>query len=324
MLIKDTTHKETKQHNAPSFRVTCMTPQRIAITGSTGFVGTALKSILRAQGHDVIPVVRHTSSSTPDSISWNPAQPHIHAQDFEKIDMVVHLAGASVAKSRWTPKRKDIIMGSRRQGTRLLSQALASLKQPPRVLLSASAIGYYGARGDEILTEDSAHGQGFLANVCKIWEEETQVAQEAGIRVANMRIGLVLDPTGGLLEQMLTPFRLGAGGQLATGKQYMSWMSMKDLLCACIYIMEHESLSGPINLVAPNPVTNTEFTKTLAKILGRPSFMTVPRWALEVLFGSELTQNALIASQRVLPKRLQDAGFSYAHPTLKETLASML
>lgn len=298
--------------------------QVIAITGATGLVGTALTSFLTTGGHTVRPVVRKPPKDDSE-IYWRPSQNEIDAKAFEGVDVVIHLAGANVAGKRWSDDHKKMVMESRRQGTRLLAETLAGLDNPPHTFLSASAVGFYGStRGDEVLTEASSSGDGFLAEVCRVWEENAQPARDAGIRTVNMRIGLVLDPQGGVLEKMLTPFKLGTGGKLGDGKNYMSWIAMDDILGAINHLMFHDDIEGAVNLTAPNPVTNAEFTDVLGDVLGRPTFMTVPRFALNTALGKEMAQETVLASQRALPQKLQDHGFEFAFTDLLTALNYLL
>lgn len=315
-------HERTMNDLTIHQRYAAEPPLDVAITGASGLIGGALTPFLTTGGHTVTPVVRRNPG--PDNIFWKPSQGEIDAAGFEGKDVVIHLAGAGVADERWTPARKQMLMDSRKLGTRLLSETLAGLDKKPRVLLSASAIGYYGDRGDEVLNEHSTVGDNYLAEICRVWEEETRAAEEAGIRVVHMRIGLVLDPSGGVLGKMLTPFKMGAGGKLGSGKQFMSWISIDDILGAMLHCIHTPELSGPVNFVGPDPMTNIAFTKTLGKVLSRPTFMAVPEFALKTAFGAELTREALLASQRVLPQRLQDSGYEFLHPELPGALKFLL
>jgi uncharacterized protein (TIGR01777 family) len=239
------------------------------------------------------------------------------------LDAVIHLAGEPIAEGRWTEEKKRRIRESRVQGTRVLSEALAGLKHKPSVLLSASAIGYYGARGSEILTEESAPGDDFLAKVCREWEEATEPAARAGIRAAQMRFGVILSSKGGALVKMLTPFKLGLGGRLGSGEQYMSWIALDDVVGVVDYLLEKDEMSGPVNTVAPNPVTNKDFTKALGHALSRPTLFPVPKFAIRLAFG-EVADVALLASQRVEPVRLKASGYVFKYPELKSALVQIL
>jgi uncharacterized protein (TIGR01777 family) len=238
------------------------------------------------------------------------------------LDAAVHLAGESIAQ-KWTPESKVRILKSRARGTRLLSESFARLTQPPRVFLCASAIGYYGNRGDEILTEENASGSGFLAEVCREWEAACESATRKGIRVVNLRIGVVLSPTGGVLGRMLSPFRLGLGGRIGSGKQYMSWIAIDDLVAVILHALTCDKLSGPVNAVAPNPVTNFEFTKTLGRVLRRPTVFPVPAWAARLALG-EMANDLLLASARVEPTRLASSGYEFQYPELEGALRHVL
>jgi len=239
------------------------------------------------------------------------------------FDAVIHLAGESIAEGRWNEEKKKRIRESRVKGTKLLGDALANVSRPPKSLIGASAIGYYGNRGDEILTETSAPGDGFLADVCVEWEKATQLATEKGIRVVNTRFGIILSPEGGALAKMLTPFRMGVGGKIGTGKQWMSWIALDDVVEGVMYALTNESLRGPVNFVAPNPVTNAEFTKTLGRVLSRPTFFPVPAFAARVAFG-EMADALLLSSQRVAPTRLKAGGYQFSYSELRSALSHLL
>ncbi len=292
---------------------------RIAVTGSSGLIGTRLAAFLAACGHHVRRVVRRPPDPDADEISWDPTTGRIDAAALEGVDCVVHLAGESIAAGRWTQARKDAIRTSRVAGTRLLSETLAKLAKPPRTLIAASAIGYYGDRGDETLTEDSPPGTGFLADVCRQWEAATEPAKQAGIRVVNLRIGVVLSAVGGALAKMLTPFKLGLGGVVGSGRQYMSWITLDDLVAAVHHLIVTDDVSGPVNAVSPNPVTNREFTKTLGGVLHRPTILPLPAPVVRLLFG-EMGQALLLAGTRAVPTKLQAAGFEFSHPRLEGAL----
>jgi uncharacterized protein (TIGR01777 family) len=295
---------------------------RIAVTGASGLVGRALCAFLSTGGHEVLRVQRKRTG-TSGEILWDPSRGAIDAEAFERVDAVVHLAGENIASGRWSAETKRRILESRRDGTRLLAETLASRKTPPLVLVSASAIGFYGNRADETLDESSPPGDGFLADVCRAWEAAAEPARDAGIRVVHPRIGVVLSPTGGALAQMLTPFRLGAGGRLGDGRQFMSWISLDDLVAAILHLVADGSLSGPVNATAPAPVTNAELTATLASVLHRPAIVPMPAFALRLLLG-EMADALLLSSARVLPTRLSQSGFVWRHPELRAALADML
>ena len=308
------------------------TPKRILVTGATGMIGHALRAAARTRGMDAVPVQRPirgkdtaATPAAPGAILWEPAasQPFADLALLEGFDAVVHLAGANLSAQRWTPEYKKVILESRTQPTGALALALARLQKPPRVLLSASATGIYGSRGDEILTEDSAPGTGFLSEVCQAWEHATAPALAAGIRVAHVRFGVVLTPHGGALKQMLPIFRTGLGGRLGDGQEWMSWIALEDLLSAIFHTLEHDELQGAVNVVAPDPVRNAEFTKALGAALHRPAIMPAPAFALRAAFG-EMADAALLTSCRVLPKRLQESGFTFAYPKIADALQHML
>ena len=293
----------------------------IAISGSSGLIGSSLTRSLRAQGHEVRPIVRR-SQRLPGDISWNPDTNSLDAAQLSGIDAVIHLAGESISQ-RWSTDVKRRIRASRVDGTRLLAEAIASLSVKPGVLLSASAIGIYGDRGDETLDEGSAAGADFLASICTEWEAAAAPAATAGVRVAALRTGVVLSRSGGALSTLLTPFRLGAGGRLGTGKQWMSWIGLTDYIAAVEFLLRAPALFGPVNLVAPNPVTNAEFTRVLAGVLGRPALFAVPGFAMRFVMG-EMADETILASQRVRPRKLLENGFHFGQPTLESALRTEL
>lgn len=292
---------------------------RILLSGSHGLVGSSLKRFLAAEGQEVVPLIRHATVYGAKEIEWSPDRYSIALSQIEGFDGVVHLAGESIAEGRWTAEKMKRIRESRVKGTRLLSESLAGLKNPPKSFLCASAIGYFGNRGDEILTESSVPGDDFLSNVCVEWEKATERAAQKGIRTVNLRFGIILDSHGGALAKMLPPFRMGVGGKIGSGKQWMSWVALDDVIGAIKYALTNEALSGPINVVAPNPVTNTEFTKILGKLLSRPTFFPVPAFAARLVFG-EMADALLLSSQRVEPKHLKEAGYQFAYPQLEGAL----
>jgi uncharacterized protein (TIGR01777 family) len=289
-----------------------------AITGASGLIGRALVARLRLDGRRVRHLVRSARPDSPDDIVWDPMRGVLDPRDLEGADAVIHLAGEPIAQ-RWTGSRREAIRESRVRGTELLARAIAALDRRPSVLLSGSAIGIYGDRGDEAVDEDSATGTDFLAGVAREWEGATAAAKEAGVRVVLLRSGIVLSPHGGALERLLPPFRLGVGGPIGTGRQYMSWIALDDHLNAMEHALATTGLHGPVNLVSPNPVTNAEFAATLGRVLGRPALVPVPSFALELLYG-EMARATILAGQRVLPRALLRAGFTFAHPTLEEAL----
>jgi uncharacterized protein (TIGR01777 family) len=278
---------------------------------------------LIAGGHTVTRLVRSTPRPGQADIPWNPAARSIGTPALEGLDAVVHLAGDNIASGRWTAAKKTSIRNSRVQGTTVLCEALAQLVTPPTVLLSASAIGYYGVRGETILREESPPGTGFLAEVCQVWEAATAPAAQRGIRVVHLRFGMVLSPAGGALAKMLTPFRLGLGGVIGTGKQYMSWIALDDVLGAIHHALHTETLQGPVNVVAPSAVTNREFTTTLGKVLRRPTWLPLPAFAVRLMFG-EMGDALLLASTRVTPARLMASGYTFQYPELEKALQHLL
>jgi uncharacterized protein len=295
----------------------------IAITGSRGLVGSALVPALARAGHHPVRLVRGSPAGT-DELGWDPDKGAIDAAGLEGIGAVVHLAGAGIGDKRWTPARKRLILESRTKGTGLLARTLAGLTHPPSALVSASAIGYYGNRGDEPLDEQSAPGDDFVASVCVQWEAATAPAADAGLRVARVRSGIVLGREGGVLPRLLLPFRLGLGGRIASGRQYMSWISIDDEVRAILHALTQDGVAGPVNLTGPAPVTNDEFTKTLGRVVRRPTVIPTPLSPLRVRYGSELVQHLLVEGQRVLPTRLQATGYTFEHPTLEEALRAAL
>ena len=293
----------------------------IAVTGSGGLVGSALVPFLTTGGHHVTRLVR--KSPGDGDIRWDPAEGVKDLPRLEGVDAVIHLAGENIAAGRWTPQRKDEIRRSRVEGTRRLCESLAQLSRRPKALVSASAIGFYGDRGSEVLTENSAPGTGFLAQTCQEWEAASEPASRAGIRVVHMRFGMILSPAGGALKKMLLPFKLGAGGRMGSGEQYVSWIAIDDAIGAIHHTLCTESLQGPVNLVSPNPVTNAEFTRTLAGVLSRPAILPLPAFGARLAFG-ELADALLLASQRVMPERLRDSGYQFRFADLEAALRHVL
>lgn len=288
------------------------------LSGASGFIGTRLASQLRADGHRVVALTRRPSA---DAVAWDAERGEIDREALGRVapDTVINLAGEPIAQ-RWTPNRMRRIRDSRVNGTRALATAMAALPTKPTVLVSGSAIGYYGAhRGDELLTEQSAAGTDWLAEVAGEWEEAASPAANAGIRVAVARTGIVLGRDGGALQRMLPPFLLGAGGRIGSGTQWMSWISLEDAVRALRFLADSPSLSGPVNLVAPDAVRNEEFSNTLGAVLRRPALVPVPEFALKLAFG-RMANDTILASQRVAPKKLASAGFDFRHPRLDEAL----
>ncbi len=294
---------------------------RILVSGASGLIGTALRASLETQGTQIVRLVRGGVSNGAQ-VSWDPLAP-ISPTAVSGFDAVVHLAGESVV-GRWTNEKKSAIRDSRVLGTRHLAAALAKAEVKPRVLVCASAIGFYGNRGDEILGEKSPIGRGFLPEVCSEWEDASRIAAEAGIRTVNIRIGLVLSAKGGALGKMLRPFKLGLGGRIGSGRQWWSWIHVDDIVGGIQHAIRTESLSCAVNLVAPNPVRNAEFTKVLASVLGRPAFFPVPEFALRLAFGKMAAEELLLASQRVEPGKLRTSGYEFRFPELRAALANLV
>jgi uncharacterized protein len=293
---------------------------RVAVTGSTGFIGSALVPALEQAGHEVARV-RRGDGPAP---TWDPDAGTIDTAALTGIEAIVHLAGEGIGEHRWTPEQKQRILKSRSAGTDLIARTAAALDPPPSVLVSASAIGIYGDRGDEDLREDSPLGDDFLAGVVQAWEAATAPAAAAGVRVVSLRTGIVLARKGGALGRMLLPFRLGLGGRIASGKQWMSWVTLDDVVGGYLHALTTESLDGPTNLTAPNPVRNEEFTKTLGEVLHRPTVLPTPLFPLKAIYGPELVQQLLVGGQRVLSEKLAASGFRFAHPELEGALRAVL
>ncbi|MFT7464773.1 MAG: hypothetical protein ACI9EF_003133 [Pseudohongiellaceae bacterium] len=294
---------------------------KVLVTGSGGLVGQALLKELRANGHDVTRLVRRAAVAA-DERSWDPLKGEID-QAALAVEGVVHLAGEGIAEGRWTEAKKKRIRDSRVDGTRLLCEAIARSPEAPRVLVAASAIGFYGDGGDSRLGESADSGTGFLPDVCREWEAATAAAGEAGTRIVNLRLGVILSPEGGALARMLTPFRLGVGGRLGDGQQWMSWVSLDDVIGAISHGLSADDLSGPVNGVAPHPVTNAEFTRTLGRVLSRPTVFPMPGFAARLAFG-QMADDLLLASLRVEPKALMENGFQFQQPELETALRQML
>ncbi len=288
----------------------------ILITGESGFIGSALSSFLKKSDYQIKKLVRTKKNLQPDEIFWDPVSGEVNKDDFEDFDAVIHLAGKNVASGRWTKKRKQEIFLSRCRDTWLLSQVLLRLYRPPKTLICASAVGIYGNRGDEILTEESAVGEGFLAHVCSEWEKATIPIANRGTRVVNGRFGLVLGASGGMLHKMVPFFKWGLGGVLGSGKQFVSWIALEDLLCAIEFALTHQELEGPVNMTAPSPVTMEEFVKTIAKALHRPAFFHLPAPLLKLLLG-EMATELFLTSTRAIPEKLIQSGFDFQYPELK-------
>lgn len=296
---------------------------KILVSGASGLVGAAVVRRFASPADEVVRLVRRESGPGAAEVPWDPEAGTIAAEGLEGFDAVVHLAGENLGAGRWTRAKKNRIRTSRVEGTRLLAHALAGLERPPRVLVSASAVGFYGNRGDEKLDERSAPGTGFLAGLCQDWEAATGPAARAGIRVAIARFGVILAREGGALARMLPLFRLGLGGRLGSGRQFLSWITLDDAVGAIRFLVENDSLSGPVNLVSPNPITNREFTKTLGRVLHRPTLVPAPALALRIALG-EMADEMLLASARVLPQRLIASGYRHTDPTLGPAIRGRL
>jgi uncharacterized protein (TIGR01777 family) len=302
------THSGSTRPDQPS--------RRIVISGASGFLGSALARRLKSEGTTIQRLRRGTRAAEPD-IAWRPEAGQIDAALLEGADEVINLAGAPIAQ-RWTERHKREIVDSRIQATGLLARSIAELRRPPRVFVSGSAIGIYGDRGDEELDESSSPGSGFLAQTATAWEEAVEAARVAGVRVVSVRTGIVLNPGGGALGRLLLPYKLGLGGRVGSGSQWMSWIGLEDWVSAMVFILAGD-LSGPVNLVAPNPVPNAEFATTLARVLSRPALIPVPEAAIDLLFG-EMGRATLLASQRVHPRGLIEGGYEFSYPTLEQAL----
>ncbi len=293
---------------------------KVFISGASGLIGSGLCAVLGASGHTVCRLVRRREAAVGGNVYWNPANQELDPAPLADADAVVNLAGESIAGGRWTAKRKEAIRNSRVQGTRTIAAALARPNGLPKTLVNASAIGIYGSRGDELLDEESTPGSGdFLSGVCRDWEAATQPAAAAGCRVVMTRFGVVLSGDGGALAKMLLPFKLGVGGKIGSGRQYMSWVGLDDVIDALVACVTNPALSGPVNVVAPHPVTNHEFTKTLGRVLHRPTILPMPAFAARLALG-QMADELLLSSQRVKPKRLEQAGYQFKYPTLEAAL----
>ncbi len=292
---------------------------RILVSGSSGLIGSALTRALAGGSHPVMRLVRDTVPRGGSRLAWNPGRQTIDRAGLEGFDAVVHLAGEPIL-GRWTAAKKQRIHDSRVLGTRLLAEALATLDRRPSVLVCAAAAGYYGDRGDEMLSEQSAAGRGFLADVCRAWESAADPARQGGIRVVHMRTGLVLARAGGLLKTLLLPFQLGLGGPIGRGRSYWSWIALDDLGAVYRFAIARDGLSGAVNAAAPNPATNAEFARTLGIVLRRPAVLPVPPIALRLIFGREAAQDAMLSGARVVPARLLEAGFKFQYPELEPAL----
>jgi uncharacterized protein (TIGR01777 family) len=295
-------------------------PGKVLVSGASGLIGSALLPALPSSGYEVTRLVRGAASGKGD-ISWDPSRP-LAPESLSGFDAVIHLAGESIV-GRWTDAKKRRVLESRVQGTQNLAEAIAAAPQRPRVFISASAIGYYGDRGEETLREESSFGTGFLPEVCREWEAAAQAATNAGIRTAQMRFGVVLSASGGALQKMLLPFRLGVGGNIGSGRQWSSWVDIDDVVGAIQHVSKTDTLRGPVNVVGPNPIRNAEFTKTLASVLSRPAILPMPAFAARLAFG-QMADELLLASQRVEPSKLLVSGYVFHKPVLRTALEAIL
>lgn len=296
-------------------------PLRILVSGSSGLIGSALVSYLTTAGHDVVRLVRHHAAPDANEASWDPTRGQLNPQVVDGVDVVIHLAGENIGH-RWTRERREAIRRSRVESTALIARTIASVSKPPKAFIVASAIGFYGDRAGDLLDENAGGGSGFLADVVRAWESAADPARDR-TRVTHLRSGVVLSPEGGALGRLLTPFKAGVGGRIGSGEQFMSWIGLDDYLGAVEHVMHTDSLGGPVNLTAPNPVTNAEFTRVLAHILGRPAAIPVPAFALKLALG-EMAEETILFSQRAVPKRLLESGFEFRKPTLESALRFVL
>ncbi len=294
---------------------------RVVIGGASGLIGTALVAQLKSAGTDVRRLVRGAAAG--GDIAWNPSGGILDPKALEGADALIHLSGEGVASGRWTPARKQAIRDSRVKSTQLLASTLTNMANPPKTWLCASAIGWYGNRGDEWVDEDSAPGDGFLSGVCKEWESSTHPAITAGIRVVNLRFSVVLSADGGAFKQMMSAFRMGVGGVIGDGKQYISWIAINDAVQAIVHALDNPFVTGPVNIASPNPVTNYGLTKTLGRVLNRPTVIAMPAFMARLAFG-EMADEMFLASTRVRPKRLLDSGFVYGAPELEGAFRGLL
>jgi uncharacterized protein (TIGR01777 family) len=296
---------------------------KIAVTGATGLIGAALCERLRQEGNDVLVITRRENSSSPFTVvHWNPERGELDTRSLEGVDAVVHLAGETIAE-RWTPEKKERIRTSRVAGTRFLVDGLKRLSKRPSVLIGSSAVGFYGNRGDEVLDEGSPPGTGFLPEICQAWEAEVARASELGMRAVRLRTGIVLSTKGGALAKMLLPFKLGLGGPVGSGSQWMSWIHIDDVVGGYHFALHHSDLSGVANLTTPQPVRNADFTRALGRALRRPAFLPAPGFALKLIFG-EMAQDLLLDGQKVLPRRLESAGYKFQHTGIDDALADVV
>lgn len=298
-------------------------PMKILMTGTSGLLGSALIPFFTTGGHIVHTLVRRTPLLEKGEAFWDPEKKRLDPSVFDGVDAVIHLAGEHIGEGRWTDEKKRRIIESRTKGTSLIADTISKLSSPPPVLICASAIGFYGNRGDNSLTEDDLPGDDFISKVCNEWEKSAQVAVNAGIRVAFMRIGIALSPAGGALSRLLLPFRAGLGGKIASGAQFMSWIGIDDVVGAFFHVLADNKIAGPVNVVSPNPVTNLEFIKTLGRVLSRPAVFSIPAAAINLAFG-EMGREVLLSSTRVMPEKLLETGYRFRNPDLSGALSHLL
>ncbi|MBU1712853.1 MAG: TIGR01777 family oxidoreductase [Proteobacteria bacterium] len=298
-------------------------PMKILMTGSSGLIGSVLIPFFTTGGHNVHTLVRKAPFLEKGEAFWDPEKKRLDPSVFDGADAVIHLAGEHIGEGRWTDEKKRRIIESRTKGTSLIAETMSKLASPPPVLICASAIGYYGNRGDKFLTEDAPPGDDFISKVCSAWEKSAQAAVDAGIRVAFMRIGIALSPAGGALLRLLLPFRAGLGGKIASGSQFMSWVGIDDVVGAFFHVLADNKIAGPVNVVSPNPVTNLEFTKTLGRVLSRPAVFSIPAAAINLAFG-EMGREVLLSSTKVLPEKLLETGYRFRNPDLSGALSHLL
>mgnify|MGYP001119052577 FL=1 len=295
---------------------------KVVIAGATGLVGSELTNQLIQEGHQVKKLVRR-EARTPNEIAWNPEQQRLSVADLEGTDVVINLAGENISEGRWTAAKKKSIIESRLLSTSTLTNAVLTMQHPPSTFINASAVGFYGNRSDELLTEKSANGEGFLAHVCKEWEKAAEPLTHKKVRLVYSRFGVILSPHGGALKKMLTPFKLGLGGVIGSGKQCMSWIALEDVVGSLIHLMLDKSIHGPVNIVSSQPVTNAEFTKTLGTVLSRPTIFSVPTSVARFVFG-EMADELLLSSLRVSNQKLLESGYSFKQPNLEQYLRNAL
>lgn len=298
-------------------------PLNILISGASGVIGSALVPFLLTGGHTVKRLVRKPPQNPEEEIFWDPARCHIDSEKLTGTDVVIHLAGEHIGGGRWTPDRKRTIIESRTKGTSTLAKAIAAMENPPQIFLSASAIGYYGDCGDKVITEKDAPGDLFISEICKKWEASAEAAVNKGIRTVFMRIGVVPSPQGGALKELLLPFKMGLGGKIGNGRQYMSWVSIDDVLYAIHHAMFNEKVSGPVNFVSPTPVTNESFIKALGSAVNRPTVLPIPEYAIDKIWG-EMGREVLLAGARVIPEKLIKSGYEFKFPDLEKNIKHML